>query len=319
MGALAVAAAWLPAAAAPAAARVTPVLDEVAVTTTADTDSVTVGQRFHVLYRFAFADSLSPVVPEALDAGTCRVISIAWDEKREGGRVDRAARAVFIPLSVDSSVVPANAFDFVTPRGDTLRAWSDEIRVSIRRIAEGAKDVRPLKEQWNAPPNYWLWAAIIAGAAGLVAAAVWWWRRRRARPAGAVPEVRLPPEFVALSELERIEREGLVARGEHKTHYTLVVDVLRRYFEARFGIEAMDRTSAELLRDLEQRGTAVDGLGDLLDEADLVKFAKLVPSPDAGLAAVGRARDIVIATTPKPRPAAEEATTAEAASGGESA
>jgi hypothetical protein len=303
--ALTAAALLLAAGAGAAAARTLPVLDEVTVVTEARGDTVTVGQRFPVTYRFSFADSLVPIVPKALDAGTCRAMSVAWGEQRDGARVERTATVVFIPLSVDSSVVPANAFDFVAPLGDTLRAWSDEIRVPIRRIAAEAKDVRPLKEQWKAPPNYWLWAAIAAGVIALAIAVAWWVRRRRRRPKHAEPEVRLPPDFVALGELERIAGLGLVARGEFKTHYTLVVDVLRRYFEARFGVEAMDRTSPELLRDLEERGASVDGLGALLGEADLVKFAKLVPSPEAGNEAVESARRIVVATTPRPEPAPE--------------
>jgi hypothetical protein len=289
------------------AARVVPVLDEVAVTTEAHIDSVTVGQRFVATYHFAFADSLSAIARDKLDAGTCRLMDLRWEEKQDGGRIERTAIATFIPLSVDSSVVAANAFDFVSPRGDTLRAWSDEIRVPIRRIAAAAEDVRPLKEQWKAPPNWWLWGGIALAALAAALALAWWIRRRRRRPAAIAPELRLPPEVVALAELDRVAALGLIARGEFKTHYTLVVDALRHYLAARYGVEAMDRTSFELLGDLERRGVRVEGLPPLLDEADLVKFAKFVPAAEAGNAAVARARDIVVATTPRPAPAVPDA------------
>jgi hypothetical protein len=292
------------------AAGVISAVGEVSVATQTALDSVTVGQRFRVTYRFSFADSLRAVVPRALDAGTCRVMSLAWNETHDGKRVERVADVTFIPLSVDSSVVPANPFDFVSPRGDTLRAWSDEVRVPIKLIAAGAKDVRPLKEQWKAPPNYLLWGAIAAGVVALLAALVWWIRRRRAaRSADPVLDIRLPADVAALAELDRIANLGLVARGEHKAHYTLVVDALRRYLEARYGVEAMDRTTVELLHDLEGREAHVDGLGAVLDEADLVKFAKFTPSPEAGLGVIARARDIVITTTPRVEPEAVAATT----------
>jgi len=151
----------------------------------------------------------------------------------------------------------------------------------------------------------------------LVVALVWWIRRRRARRGeDAVPEIRLPAEVVALAELERIANLGLVARAEHKAHYTLVVDALRRYLEARFGVEAMDRTTPELLHDLERGGAHVDGLGSVLDEADLVKFAKFTPSPEAGIGVIARARDIVIATTPRVEPVGAVAATDAAAGEG---
>jgi len=281
------------------AARVFPSVDEVAVKTETGPDSVTVGQRFHVLYHFSYADSLRPVVRDKIDAGTCRVIDeVAWKETRDGARIERTADVTFIPLSIDSSVVPANAFDFVTAAGDTIRAFTDEVRVPIKRIAADAQDLRPLKEQWKAPPNYWLWGAIAAAVLVAIAILVWWIRRRRARDGTIAPEAEEPPDVIALAELERIAGMGLAARGEYKLHYTLVVDALRRYLEARYRIETMDRTSFEILDALERRGERVKGLGQLLDEADLVKFAKFSPTVDSAMAAIGRARDIVIITSP---------------------
>lgn len=287
----------------------------VELTTDARLDSVTVGQRFHVAYRFAFPDTLTPVVPDKLDAGTCRVVSLVWSEKRADGSVERTADVTFIPVDVDSSVVPPNRFAFVAPRGDTVFAVSDLIEVPIRRIAEGAKDTRPLKEQWKLPPNYLMWGLIALGAIALAAAIVWWVRRRSRRPVAAPYEVRLPPDVVALTELERIAAMGLVERGEFKPYYTLVVDVVRRYLEARFGIEAMERTSLELIDEVERRGVGIDGLGALLGEADLVKFAKLTPSRETAVAAIERARAIVVDTTPRVVPATPEsdATSAESA------
>jgi len=289
------------------AARVLTALDEVTVKTDAALDSVTVGQRFHVVYHFSFADSLKPVEKKKLDAGTCRVMDAAWSETKNGNQVERIGDVTFIPMSVDSSVVPANSFDFVSPAGDTLRAWTDDIQVPIKRLAAEAEDLRPLKQQWKAPPNKWLWAGIIALALAAVAALIWWIRSRRAHDGTVVPEIKLPPEVVALAELDRIAGLGLAARGEFKSHYTLVVDAMRRYLEGRYHVETMDRTSFEILEALERRRVKIDGLGKLLDEADLVKFAKFAPEVEDATAAVSRARDIVVATAPVREPVEEEA------------
>jgi hypothetical protein len=62
----------------------------------------------------------------------------------------------------------------------------------------------------------------------------------------------------------------------------------------------MDRTTFELLGVLEHRGARIDGLGTLLDEADLVKFAKFTPSADSAAEAVQRARELVMAMRPAP-------------------
>lgn len=274
------------------------------VTTGGPTDSVTVGQRFPVTYTLSAPDSLMLVAPAEIDAGRCRVVSIAWRESPRQGEVERIADVVMVPVALDSVAVPPVPFDFVAPNGDTLRAWSDGFDVPIRRIALASQDVRPLKSQWEVPPDYVKWALIALAGLALVAAIVWWIRRRRGRVIAAAPEVRLPPDSIALAELEKIAGMGLIERGELKEYYTLVADVVRRYLGARFDVETLDRTTHELLAELARRRISVDGLGALLEEADLVKFAKFHPDLARAESAIERARRIVVETTPREAPAA---------------
>jgi hypothetical protein len=279
-------------------------VSEVTTRTETAPDSVTIGQRFHIKYHFVFnPDSLRPLTPKKLNAGTCRTMSVAYTETSQDKQIERIADVTFIPLSIDSSVVPANKFDFLAANGDTIRAWTDDVRVPIKRIAANAKDLNPLKEQWKAPPNYLLWGAIALAVLIAVGALIWWIRKRRSRGAVEAPAVRLPPEVIALAELERIAALGLPARGDFKQHYTLVTDVVRHYVEARYGVEAMDRTTYELMDALEHHRVRVEGLETLLKEADLVKFAKFAPSADSATVALNHAREIVIHTTPvRPTP-----------------
>jgi len=280
------------------------------VTTAGPDDSVTVGQRFPVTFTLSAPDSLQPVVRQQIDSGHCRVVSLAWSDSTADGRVQRQANTVMVAVALDSVSVPANAFDYVAPSGDTLRVWSDAFDVSLKRIAETSKDLRPLKSQWEVPPDYVKWAGIILAALVAVAAIVWFVRRRRRRVVEAVPEVVLPPDVIALAELERIASLRLVEQGELKTYYTLVADAVRRYLGARFDVETMDRTTHEILAELARRRTAVDGLSALLGESDLVKFAKLRPEAPTAHRALEAARAIVVATTPREAPAVATGTEA---------
>ncbi len=267
------------------------------VTTDAPRDSVTVGQRFPVTYTISAPDSLSFVARDAIDAGDCRVVSLAWRETRADGMTERVADVVMVPVALDSVTVPPVSFDFVSPHGDTLRAWSNGFEVPIKRIALASEDVRPLKSQWEVPPDYVKWAAIVLAGLALVALIVWWLRRRRRRVIAAAPEVRLPPDTIALAELEKIAGLGLIERGEFKSYYTLVADVIRRYLGARFEIETLDRTTHEILDELAH--SRITGLEALLSEADLVKFAKFRPDTARAQRAIESARGIVVETTPR--------------------
>src|SRR6188508_1167098 len=114
------------------------------ITTTGPMDSVTVGQRFPVVFTLSAPDTLRPVV-RGLDAGNCRVVSLAWSDSTMDGRVRHKANAVMVAVALDSVSVPANSFDYVAPSGDTLRVWSDAFDVSLKRIAQTSEDLRPLK------------------------------------------------------------------------------------------------------------------------------------------------------------------------------
>jgi hypothetical protein len=262
-------------------------------------DSVTVGERFRVKHVYSYPETLTMAVPEKVEPGSCRIVSMVWSEDKKNGTIEKALTLESFTLDLEQARLPALAVQFFTPAGDTMIAFAEETVIPVRQLAVSGADVRPLKQQWVAPRRYWPWI-VAAAVLVAVAALLWWWLRRRARRAVEAPSTPvLPADHVALTELARIERMDLVSKGEFKKYYTLVTDVLRRYLSARFEVEAMDRTTEELLGELEDRGRRVDRLDGLLREADLVKFAKYAPGEVAGTAAMASAREIVVKTTPR--------------------
>ena len=135
------------------------------------------------------------------------------------------------------------------------------------------------------------------------------WRQRHT----AGPEVIEPvddrfPEEIAYEELERVAALDLPAQSEFKRHYTLVTDCVRTYLEGIYRIPAMDRTTGELmfaLRKARLGGEMIPSLRTLLEEADLVKFAKLAPSVERARAAITQARHLIDITKPDRTPTDE--------------
>ena len=73
-----------------------------------------------------------------------------------------------------------------------------------------------------------------------------------------------------------------------KEYYTRLTDVLRKYIRERFGFNAMEMTSTEIMLRLqnEEDKSMIEELRELFTTADLVKFAKysaLVNESDANL------------------------------------
>lgn len=86
----------------------------------------------------------------------------------------------------------------------------------------------------------------------------------------------VPPHQKALTEIEQIKANKMSASEDQKAYYTRLTDVLRKYIKERFGFNAMEMTSGEIIHHIqqEQDKKLVDELKDLFMTADLVKFAK---------------------------------------------
>ena len=93
-----------------------------------------------------------------------------------------------------------------------------------------------------------------------------------------------PPHVIALRNLNRIKEEKLWQKDKVKKYHSELTDTIRQYIEDRFGVNAMEQTTEETLEamkhvDLNDR-EVLDKLQQILELADLVKFAKFKPLPD---------------------------------------
>jgi hypothetical protein len=205
-----------------------------------------------------------------------------------------------------------------SPDGALSTVISDSLALEVESVlaavpgAADSADIRPLKRPVELPGGHRLALLLLALAAGLGLADFLVYRRRRRRAPAAAAPVALdtrPPDVIALEALERLRREGLAAHRV-KAHYSRLTDILRPYLERRFGFPAVDLTTAEILEAVAARldgprGAAVpppapsperDELRRLLEESDLVKFARFAPPPAIAEGAIDRAADFVRAT-----------------------
>ena len=87
---------------------------------------------------------------------------------------------------------------------------------------------------------------------------------------------RLLPHQKAMKEIEQIKADKMVTSENSKEYYTKLTDTLRKYIEERYGFNAMEMTSSEIIEKLTatQDEKALSELRHLFLTADLVKFAK---------------------------------------------
>lgn len=196
--------------------------------------------------------------------------------------------------------------------GQVLQEVVPAISLSVApTLAEDDNELRDIKPQAGLNvPAAWPW--IVGGlllAAAVTAVGYWAYRRWRGEPLFAPAVDNRPAWQVAIDELARIEKLGLLENRRFKEYYTLVTDTLRTYLERQFGLSVFERTTTELRPVFRQSDLATEHTRrflDLFGESDLVKFAKFVPDVQMAHKALIEARELVNATKPQPQPELEE-------------
>lgn len=197
--------------------------------------------------------------------------------------------------------IPPLALPYTLQDGRQGVAQTDSARITVASVIDDeAKDIRDLKDPADIPVivPWYLWIAAAVLALGLMAGGVYLyrrWKRRLEEEETAPPAPRLPHE-IAYDELEQLARFRWIEQDKIAEHYTALSEIIRRYVAARYNVPAMEITTNELVRHLGNRSVRLDHIrliDALLQECDLVKFAKFIPEPDRMAQSIDEARAVV--------------------------
>lgn len=108
-----------------------------------------------------------------------------------------------------------------------------------------------------------------------------------------------PAHIVALRKLDKYRGNALWAPEKQKTFYSGITDTIREYIAERYGIGAMEMTTAEIFSDMKKTDAPADLLAELkelFERADFVKFAKFAASDEDNAKALPTAVRFVTST-----------------------
>lgn len=147
--------------------------------------------------------------------------------------------------------------------------------------------------------NYW-WVLLLL----LLAVAATIWGVKRYKKEGTVLKKKPEPSpyQVAITQLRELKGKNLWEQGMEKEYFTRLTEILRVYLDRRFGINAMEMTSREIMDHLYNSDVKDkrDYIRQILSVADFVKFAKVRPLPADNIAAYENAVRFVEETKPEP-------------------
>jgi len=270
--------------------------------------------------------------PPAPVAGEKPSLSLEPDTAPPGGETPPAKNLFYFraqAFETGTVQIPGLSVAWTPAGGQQEIVTSEPIPVEIVSVLKGSgqdpADLKPPAEIAG-PPFPWLWAALGAAVlAAVIALLVYLKRRQRAPPElAALPAApALPPHELAYREMERLLASALLREGKIKQFHVELSEIVKRYLAARFGIEAMERTSWEVLEDLKavRVGSEPQAVArEFLGGTDLVKFARYRPVEDEIRRSVDRAYRLVdltkVVAVPPAAPPGGEPTAAIAGSAG---
>ena len=222
-------------------------------------------------------DSLQQVVPglEFVKAETADTSYL-----NDGKRMVLSRRYYF--TSFDSALYLIPAFD-VKVDGKEYHSKRVALKVLTFEIDTlHADSIFGIKEEL-APPFDWaewrqvIWSAVAALLiAGLLAYVIYRLKTNKPIIRRIRNKKRMAPHKVAMQKIEQIKEEKMWQSEDSKEYYTQLTDTLRNYIKERYGFNAMEMTSYEIIQKLQEVNDeeAIAELRELFQTADLVKFAK---------------------------------------------
>lgn len=175
---------------------------------------------------------------------------------------------------------------------DTLYADEENLLwVDTFVIDSTSREIYDLKPQKNLPFRFgeisgWLFTGLaIAAALALLIWLIVRYLKKRGKSLRSLfkPAPPLPPHIAAIKALEELRNRKLWQNGRFKEYYSGLSDILRTYICGRYGISAMEKTTdkiVEAMRSVEMPPKCMADLTTVLQDADLVKFAKFEPEPE---------------------------------------
>ena len=195
-------------------------------------------------------------------------------------------------MSQELTITSFNAGEYILRfkflvNNDTVQTADLPLLVRTIAIDTEQAELRDIKPVYDIPPGWktvLTYIFILMGTILLSSLLGYFvWKKIRKKPVAAeekaeeIPPV--PPHITALQQLDEIKAEELWQKGKVKDFHIRLTDVLREYIEKRFGIDALEMTSEEIIEAMKNEAD-FPSLAETLRLADLVKFAKTKPSAD---------------------------------------
>jgi hypothetical protein len=259
---------------------------------------------------FAEADTKNP----DQDPGQLEIISIEnWDTLIHNGLVTLSNNIKLTCWKPGVYYIPSIGFRFQENNKLTQSKVTNQLALLVDspiadQTAADTVQLAPIKDIIAEPLKLQDFLPYIIGLlvlAGLILLGIFLYKRYKKKEEGPtkVKIVKRPAHEVAFEKLKQLKGAKLWQQGMIKEYQSELSHIIREYVEDRYEILALESTTDEILRDLKQKDfneDLKDNLKEMLQLADLVKFAKAEPPLERHEQLMQFAEEFVLKTKRQP-------------------
>jgi hypothetical protein len=270
---------------------------EFAVSATPDSTLMVIGGQMNLTLEVAQPNNINVVFPQFPDTIT-KNIEVVESTGPDTTVIDQHRIAVTQVLritSFDSGLHYIPPMEFELASADLQsRKRTKSIGIMVVNPFENVdpqKGITDIKVPIDTPFKFselyrflpWILGALAV--ALLIGAGIWFYIKKRNPLKALIREKpKESPHVIALRKLDHIKKEKLWQKGQVKQFYSDISEILRHYIEDRYGVPAPEQITSEIMAALRNIDLPDDKVASrarqILDLADLVKFAKFEPLPD---------------------------------------
>jgi len=260
------------------------------VSVTADTNAILIGEQVELDLKYQFPDNQIGLFPVFKDTITSLIEIVKQTPidtlvNSENGIKTLSQKLYVTSFDTGYHVIPPLPFGLMQ-KGDTSYniLQSEALLLNVFTVeVDTTKDIKPITLPMGEP--YTLgeiipYVAIVLVVGILIFAIFYFYQRRKKNKPLFVKKDKpaLPPHEEAINRLEELRIKKLWQNDRLKEYHSELTDIIRYYVERRFGFQAMEMVSSEILERLKGEAQVNEQvkakLQATLELADLVKFAK---------------------------------------------
>lgn len=256
------------------------------VQTSIDTTRNKIGAQFNLTLKTEVDTSAQVVFPKGNYFGGLEVIrSYKIDTVKKDGRYELIKRYGLTQFDSGKYMIPSLKVFINKMPFPTKPILVEVANVKVDTLKQKMFDIKSIE---SGPSDYsWIWKLllILLVLSGIGAFAFWWFKIRNKEAVKEVIVYKTPIEK-ATALLNNLEQRELWQKGDVKSYYSELTDIARNYIEEAIEIPAMESTTTELIQALKMASfkkkmtlspEMIEDLQKVLQQADLVKFAKSKP------------------------------------------